>query len=108
MIEPVLKDQVAAPRHRTDNPKVGHVASGEQQHRLTPGKTCQGLLQVVVSLMVTTDQVRGPAAGAHGLAGLAQCGSHGGMVGQTQIVIAAEIQAGLAIQFNPRPLGRRQ
>ena len=104
MVEAVLQYRVALPHQRGDGAQIGHITGGEQQCARAAGKFSQCLFNLMVRSAVANHQVRGttphtPALGA-GLPG----GDHLGVVGQAQVVIAAEGQQPLAVDHHFRPL----
>src|SRR4029077_17491224 len=74
-----------------DHREVRHVAGREKQCPLAPGERGELLLELRVLRAVTADEVRRPASRTGMRCTLAHRGGEGGVAGEPEIVVAAEI-----------------
>ena len=108
MIQSILQHGIALPYQRGDNTEVGGVAAGHQQHPRPPGEFGQGLFQLVMRFAVPDHQMGRPTTHTPAAHTLDHRLGHGRMVGQPQIIIAAESQQRLAIDADVYILRRGQ
>ncbi len=104
VVQAVLADLVPAPRQGGDDPQVGHVTGGEEQGPRSPGEVRQFFLQGLVRGAVAGDQVGRAAADAVGIRAPFEGGDYLRMVGQAQVVVAAEGEQAPPVDPGPRPL----
>jgi hypothetical protein len=96
MVEPVGEHRVVTADQRWDDSQIGHVAGREQQGAGKSRKRGELLFERGVRGEVATDQMRGAAADTPGAGAGAGGFDHGRVVGQAQVVIAAEADQILA------------
>ena len=90
MIQPVLEHAVAATGDRADHGEVGHVAGGEEERARTAGELRQRLFEQSMLAAMAAHQVRGAATDAPAPRGLDEGLGHPRMIGEPEIVVAAE------------------
>jgi hypothetical protein len=88
--EPVGEDAVAALCERAKHAKVRHVAGREQQCARPSGVGRELLFEFMMGATVSADQMRGAAAGAVTFRAARQRRDHRGVIGEAEIVVAAE------------------
>ena len=100
VVELVLHaDIVLFAQQRLLNRQVGGEATAEQQRTRIAQPLGHFALQRFVHGVVTTDQVRGTGTGALACRGVLQRVDHAELLGQAQVVVAAEARQPLAVHF---------
>ena len=92
MIEPVFEDGIRLAKQRRHDTQIGHIARGKQQGAFTPRVGSQGFFQILVGTLMTAHQMGGAAAHPPVTGGPLKGSNHLRVIGQPQIIIAAEIQ----------------
>ena len=90
MIEAIGKNGIIAAEQGSNDAEIGHVAAGEQQRRRQAAESGQCLLQSLVQAMVACKQMRRATTDASLRRALLQGGDKPGVIGQSQIIVAAE------------------
>jgi hypothetical protein len=105
VVEAVGEDGVVAPDQRRNDAKVGQVAGGEEQGARKAGEFGELLLQRGVRSEVAADQMRGAAADAPDAGAGTGRVDQRRVVGQAEIVVAAEADQRLAVNLCLRSAG---
>jgi hypothetical protein len=105
MIKAILENTVTTPEQGCHHPQVGTVAAGKQQCPRPLHEISELLFQCMMGTAVTGNQVRRAAATTELIHSTVKRGNDIGMIGQSQIVIAAERQIVPAVYVHPDPLG---
>ena len=100
MIEAVVKHRIALAQQGGHHAQIGHVTVGKQQRSFAPDMISQRLFQLLVGTLMTADQMGGTTADAPVCHCPLKGGDHRRIIGQSKIIIAAEIQI-------PAPLHHR-
>src|SRR5687767_12890708 len=90
MIQPVLEHAVAATGDRADDREIGHVAGGEEKRARTASELRQCLFEQSMLATMAAHQVRGAATDAPASRSLDKSLGHPRMIGEPEIVVAAE------------------
>ena len=106
MVEPVGEDGVARFEQRLDDADIGHVAGGKKQRARVADEFGQCLFELVVVAAVAVDEMGRAAADAEGIGGALEGGDDVGMVGEAEVVVAAEADDLAAIDAHERLLRR--
>ena len=105
MVQAVLEKSVAASGQCCRDGEIGHVPGGKEQRSLTADEGSQFLLQSVVILAVSSDQMGGAASDPVLLGRLAQRSANAVIGGKAEIVVAAETKVVPTVNNNFRTLG---
>ena len=97
MIETILDHAVASPHERVYDREVRHVAGREEQRTRPECESREFLLEQMVLAAVSAHQVRGAAADTPLTRGSDKRIDHAWMIGQAQVVVAAESEQLAAI-----------
>ena len=106
VIELVAEDRGAARRERAGQAEIRHVAGREDECPFAPGESREFLLERLMLRLVTGDQVRGARADAVHARGADEGLDDLRMRGKPQVIIAAEIDARAAVEFDVCGPGR--
>ncbi len=104
MIEAIEEYDFAAIRERADDREVRHVSGGEEQRALAPGEGGDFFFERGVLAAVTCDEMRSSAAHPGARRSFAQRRDDLRVAGQTQIVVAAEVDEALALDHDFRTI----
>ena len=100
----VGEDHLARPGQRAYAARVGEVARAEQERCVTPRERRQLLLEAAVDRHRARHQSRGARAGAPAHRCLGRCLANGRMVCQSEVVVRAQQQDGIAVEQHAGPL----
>jgi len=101
----ILVYLIAAPRQSREHAQVRHIAGGEEQNPWSAHKVGQLFFEGVVGGIMPRNQVRGPTARPMGIRPPFERGNHVRMIGQPEVVVAAEGEQVPPADPGPRPLG---
>src|SRR5687768_346045 len=104
MIEFVRKYGIMPPDQRCYYACVCHVSCGKQQCPREPGKGCQCLLQQMVCSRMTADEMRRTCSNTILRRTFANRCNQFGMIGKTEIIVAAKCQVFTTVYRNPSGL----
>lgn len=90
VIQTILKHGITATDQRIHRPQVRHITGGKEQRAGAPSELGELLFQQVMFLRVTADQMGGTAADAVAFSRFLKSFQDFGVVGETEIVIAAK------------------
>src|SRR5512146_3139973 len=108
MVEFVREYGVALAGQRLHHAEVGHVAGGKQQRGWLADESGELLFELVMRLEMPAHQMRRTGADAPLLRTLLQRAYQLRMLGQTEVVVAAEGKIALAVHDDMRRLRRFQ
>ena len=108
MVQLVGKHRIAASDQRLHHAQIGHVAGGKTQRSGLADKFSERLLQSMVCVEVTAYQMRCTGAHAKLLRPLLQGCDYFRVIGEAEIVIAAERQIEFSINFDTHTLRAAQ
>ena len=100
MVQFILIQVVIPTEQRADDTEVGQITAGEQQRPLTPGENGQLALQLMMLVTVPADQMGSATANPIAGSRLLKRGQHLRMLGQAEIVVAAEVDTTLAVDVD--------
>jgi hypothetical protein len=106
VVEPVGEDRVVAPDQRRNDPQVGQVAGREEQGARKAGERGELLLEHGVRAEVAADQMRGAAADAPGAGAGAGGVDQRRVIGQAEVIVAAEADQRAAVNLACGPQGQ--
>ena len=90
MVQSVFKNSIPLAGESLGQAQVCHITGGEQQRSWITGECGELFLEGMVCAGVAIDQMSGTAAGAIAFYAFDECGFDFGVIGQTEIVIAAK------------------
>ena len=108
MVEFVGKNRVTLANQRLNDANIRHVSGGKQKCGRFTDEDGQFTFQLVMHRAVAADQMRGARSHPMLLSPLLQRADELGMIGQTQIVVAAKGQIGFPVHRDMRCLGTLQ
>ena len=102
VVEPVGEQQIALVGERGEHAEVRHVAGGEDHRACTTGELGELTLQRLMFGAVPADEVRSAGTRPVPLRRLGHRRGDGGVAGETEVIVAAEVDAAV-LRGRPAP-----
>jgi hypothetical protein len=108
VVEAVGEHFGVAIAQRRHDPQVGRIAAAEEKRARKPHEAGETPLGVVVDALVAAHERRGARAGAPGVDRRVRGLPQRRVVGETEVVVAGEVEDGAAVDHDARALGAVQ